>query len=79
MPKNNSHSEEVRICFAVDPELKNRLRDKVAWGDIKPLYTAITEQLVELLENHDPNVVVAGIVSKEARLSSLVDLNKPKV
>lgn len=78
MPKNNHKNQDIRICFGVDPVLKDRLRDKVDWGQIKPVYNAITEQLVDLLEEHDPNLVIAGIVSKEVKLSDLVDIKKSK-
>lgn len=71
MPKN-----EVRICFAVDQELKERLKDKVPWGDVKKVFVPITEQLVELLEEHDPEMIKAGIISKKFPLVKIIDYNK---
>lgn len=73
MPEKRS---EVRICFAVDPELKERLKDKVPWGDVKKIFVPITERLVELLEEHDPSMVKAGIISKKIPLEKIIDYNK---
>lgn len=73
MSEQNSRS---RIVFDIDPELRARLVDKVAWGEIRSLYTPLTEQLVELLEAHDPELVKAGIVSKSISLSQIIDYNK---
>lgn len=67
---------DVRICFGVEPQLKDRLNKKVEWGDVTPIYRSITEQLVEILEHHDPALIQAGIVSKKISLAKLMDLNK---
>ena len=67
-----------RLSFDIDTDLKNRLRDRMGWGDIKLIYTVMTEQLVELLETHDPEIVKAGIVSRTVTLSQLIDLKKGK-
>lgn len=72
----DQRNDELRICFSVDRELKDRLRNKVEWGDIRSIYTAITEQLVYLLEEYDPDVVQAGIVSREIQLTDLIDYMK---
>lgn len=67
---------DVRICFQVEPQLKDRLNNKVAWGDVTPIYKALTEQLVDLLEKHDPAIIQAGIMSKKITLAKLVDFGK---
>lgn len=72
----NSERGEVRICFGVDPELKERLKDKVPWGDVKKIFVPITKQLVDLLENHDPELIKAGIISKQFPLEKIIDYNK---
>lgn len=74
--KNNASDKDVRICFGVDRELKERLNDQVEWGDLKKIYTPITEQLVELMEEYDSAMIQAAIVSKKLKLSKLIDLNK---
>jgi len=78
MPKNkkNASDKDVRICFGVDRELKERLNDQVEWGDLKKIYTPITEQLVELMEKYDAAMIQAAIVSEKLKLSKLIDLNK---
>lgn len=76
--KNSVSDREIRICFAVDPELKQRLNKQVEWGDVKKIFTPITEQLVQLMEDYDPAVIQAAIVSEKLKLSQLIDLDKPK-
>lgn len=77
MPKNKEQSK-VKISFQVEPELKERLKAKVPWGDVTKIYTPITEQLVELMEDNDPALVKAGIISKKLPLSKIIDYNKEK-
>jgi len=68
----------TRISFQVDPELKERLKAKVPWGQVRKIYAPITEQLVELLENNDPEIIKAGIISKKLSLAKIIDYNKDK-
>ena len=75
MPINESRP---RIVFDVSPELQQRINDNISWGDKRRVFTAITEQLADLLETYDPDVVVAGIVSKQVKLQQLVDFDKTK-
>lgn len=76
---SNNNDRRARIVFDVDPELQDRIRAKLSWGDTKKVYTVLTIQLVELLEKYDPELVKAGILSEEVRLSQLIDFKKPKV
>ena len=76
-PYNPPEQEEKRICFGVEPALKDRLNRRLPnWGDTKKVYNAITIYLVELLETYDPNIVIAGIVSEKIKLSQHIDFNK---
>ncbi len=72
----NREPSEKRICFAVDSEKKDFLTDTLEWGDLKKIYSVITDQLIELLEEYDPEIVKAGIVSKKVSLKKLIDFNK---
>jgi len=75
--KNKPKTEE-RICFSVPIEQKQELIDRLQWGDLKQVYGAITDQLLELLREFDPAVVKAGIVSRKIKLENLIDYNKNK-
>lgn len=75
---NKPQDYRPRIVFDVDSELRDRLQAKLAWGDVKQVYTVFTEQLVELLENHDPQIVKAGIISRNIKLKEIIDYNKGK-
>lgn len=72
----NKETSEKRICFYVDTEKKRYLNQILEWGDMKKIYSVLTDQLIDLFENYDPEVVKAGIVSKKIPLTSLIDLNK---
>lgn len=72
------YDTRARLSFDIDPKLKERLQSKLAWGDFKAIYSVLTEQLVVLMENHDPELVKAGILSKHVKLEQLIDLSKNK-
>lgn len=76
--RNSPSDREIRVCFAVNPELKQRLNDLTEWGDVKKIYTPITEQLVELMEEYGASMIQAAIVSEKLKLKDLIDLDKPK-
>lgn len=71
-----NQKNEVRICFGVDPDLKERLKNKVPWGDVKKIFVPITERLVDLLETQDPELIKAGIISKKLSLEKIIDYKK---
>lgn len=73
MPINESRP---RIVFDVSPELQTRINNNLSWGDKRKVFTALTEQLADLLEAYEPDLVIAGIVSKQVKLETLVDFNK---
>lgn len=61
-----------RIQFEIPEEMKRRLSNKLKWGQIKLVYVEMTLDLIKLLEKHDPNMVVAAILSKEMTLKDYV-------
>lgn len=68
--------EKPRIQFQVEPEMKKALERKLRWGQIRMVYLQMTEDLIELLEKHDPQMVVAAILSKEVTLADYIAKNK---
>lgn len=68
--------ERPRIQFQVEPDIKRALERKLRWGQLRMVYLQITEDLVELLEKHDPQMVVAAILSKEVSLADYIGKNK---
>lgn len=61
-----------RIQFEVQKEVKERLVKKLRWGQLTMVYEALTLDLLDLVENHDPYMVVAAIVSKELTLHDII-------
>lgn len=77
MPKNvHDKSDETTIRFKISREDKERLTQKVQWGDITHIYSALTKQLIALLEDYDPDVVKAGIISENVSLTDLLEYQK---
>lgn len=66
----------TRVVFDVTPDVRQRLSNKLTWGETREIYTVFTEQLLELLESHDPELIKAGIISKQVKLTQIIDFNK---
>jgi len=73
----SDYTPRHRVVFDVTPEVRKELDEKLAWGDVKAIYTTLTEQLIEMLNNFDPKRVKAGIISKEVTLTNLAAFNNP--
>lgn len=74
----NQEQAQKRICFNVDLQKKRFINEKLNWGDVQKIYETLTDQLIELLDEHDAEIVRAGIVSKSVSLAQLIDFNKNK-
>lgn len=52
-----------RITFEVDPDVKRRLDMVIPWGFLTPVYQAITEDLLELLDDEENVKAVLGAIA----------------
>lgn len=68
--------ELPRIQFEVDPDIKRRIEKRLKWGQMRMLYGQITLDLLEILENNDPQMIVAAILSEEVSLADYIGRKK---
>lgn len=52
-----------RVTFEVDPDVKRRLDQVIPWGFLTPVYQAITEDLLELLDDEENVKAVLGAIA----------------
>ncbi len=69
MPEEN----EKRLGADIPEELWFELNQKVPWGVKKRVYTALTRQLLDLLdESNNPEIVLGMIVNDDITVKDLV-------
>lgn len=65
-----------RVTFRVQPEVADKLNKSVPWGQQSMLFEAITEDLIHMFEEHEPELIISAIVSKNIKLSHIIDFDK---
>lgn len=65
-----------RVSFDISDELRNKLQDYIPWGTMRPLLTAMLEDVIRLIDEtgfENRNIIIGAIVSKKI---TIVDIMK---
>lgn len=76
MAETKENKGKRRITFQVDVEIRDELDKYIPWGQQRMIFEAITRDLLGMFRNHDPNLVIAAIISEEVMLTDIVDYSK---
>lgn len=68
-----SNTNKRRITFQVDSDLRDKVDKHVPWGQQRVLFETITRSLVDMFEEHDSAIVIGAILSKDVKLTDIVD------
>lgn len=66
-----------RLSIQITPEQRSKLKRLIPWGAQSGIYQAVTDDLIELLENSDNgHVIIGAILQRKLLLTDWSKLHK---